>query len=155
MGTSAHVNLECVACHEPHGVKASCSNSGCHAAIRPESSLPPATPTGGQHPNNTAFCGGANCHPAATQAAASDDSIHGAVHASVSCIACHDASGMPVGPSPELGAWVTFSAGEPDGIKEARPSMSHNVQAQVDCNRCHFDGNTWGLPRVTGNEFRR
>lgn len=155
MGSSAHVDFDCVTCHEPHSLRTSCSNSGCHDGVRPESSMPPATPTGGQHPNNAAFCGGANCHPAATQAAASNDSIHGAVHASVSCIACHDASGMPVAPSLELGYWITFTTGAPDGMGKSGPAMSHEIQASVDCVRCHFEENTWELPQVAGNEFAR
>lgn len=153
MGTGAHMNFDCVTCHEPHSLKASCSNAGCHQNIRPESSLPPSTPTGGQHPANAAFCGGASCHPAATQAAASNTSIHGAVHASVSCIACHDASGMAVGPSPERGAWITFATAEPGGMQTSGPAMSHDIQASADCARCHFEGNTWNLPQVSGNEF--
>lgn len=148
---SIHSGFGCVSCHDPHSATASCSS--CHADIRPESSIPPATPSGGVHPNNGAFCGGANCHPAATQAALSNFSIHGAVHASVSCVACHDASGMDVGPSEALGTWVTFKAMEADGTKTLEPQASHIIQASVDCNRCHFPENPWQLPLVTGNEF--
>ncbi len=153
LGGSVHVGFTCVNCHDPHSTAASCSNSGCHAEIRPESSIPPGTPTGGQHPNNGSFCGGANCHPAATQAALSNSSIHGAVHASVSCIACHDSSGLEVTPSEDLGAWTTLHTVERDGVQTRIPYQSHEIQAGVDCTRCHFDGNQWGLPPVTGNEF--
>ncbi len=150
---SVHSSFQCINCHDPHSTTASCSNSGCHQNIRPESSIPPATPSGGVHPNNAAFCGGANCHPAATQAALSNYSIHGATHASVSCVACHDASGMDVGPSKELGIWITFQTAEVDGVKTQTPYRSHDIQTKVDCNRCHFAGNPWNLSSVTGNEF--
>jgi hypothetical protein len=153
LDNSVHSGFECVACHNPHTTTASCSNSGCHDGIRPKSSIPPSTPTGGQHPNNGGFCGGANCHPAATQAALSNYSVHGAIHASVSCMACHDASGMPVGPSVELGGWVTFQTKQIDGVEMTVPYESHDIQTQVDCSRCHFEGNPRGLPLVSGNEF--
>jgi len=154
LGNSIHSEFECTDCHDPHSAEASCSNSGCHENIRPKSSIPPSTPTGGQHPNNTSFCGGANCHPVATQAALSNYSIHGATHVSVSCVACHDASGFEVGPSKELGYWITFQTTEVNRDKTQIPYQSHDIQTKVDCNRCHFEGNTWGLTTVTGNEFR-
>lgn len=155
LGNSVHANFGCTACHDPHSATASCTRSGCHNQIRPENSLPPGTPTGGVHPNSAAFCGGANCHPAATQAALSSTSIHGAVHASVSCIACHDASGAEVGPSIDLGTWMPFQSIEKEGKQYQLPFQSHAIQRTVDCSRCHFEGNRWGLPVVTGNEFAR
>lgn len=153
LGAVAHSGFDCVDCHDPHSTAASCTNFGCHESIRPKSSMPPATPEGGQHPGNAAFCGGANCHPSATQAALSNYSIHGAVHASVSCIACHDSSGMPIGPSKELGTWTTFGTREEDETQVLEPLASHTIQSQVDCSRCHFEGNQWGLTLVGGNEF--
>jgi hypothetical protein len=150
---SVHSGFGCMTCHEPHSTAASCTNSGCHDQIRPESSLPPGTPTGGVHPNNTAFCGGANCHPAATQAALSNTSIHSAMHASVSCIACHDSSGLDVAPFFDLGTWMPFQILEKDGVPTKVPVRSHAIHRTVDCTRCHFEGNGWGLPLVTGAEF--
>ena len=150
---SVHAGFDCIACHNPHSTLASCSNSGCHEQIRPESSLPPSTPTGGVHPNNSSFCGGANCHPAATQVALSNTSIHGSTHASVSCIACHDASGARVAPSPELGVWMPLQLQEKDGAQISVPFRSHDIRRDVQCSRCHFEGNEWELPLVTGDEF--
>jgi hypothetical protein len=151
---AVHTGFECTSCHNPHSTVALCSQSGCHETVRPESVIPPATPSGGLHPNvGASFCGGPNCHPAATQAALSSNSIHGATHSSVSCSACHDASGMQVGPSKELGTWVPLRTTEVGGVAIARPYESHDIQTKVDCSRCHFEGNEWGLPSVTGNEF--
>ncbi|MCJ7434981.1 MAG: hypothetical protein MUO77_15980 [Anaerolineales bacterium] len=153
---SAHAGFECVDCHDAHSTAASCSNAGCHENIRPKSVLPPATPMGGQHPNTgSAFCGGPSCHPVATQAALSNHTIHGSVHGIVSCTACHDAGGMQVGPSEELGAWVTFRTMEIDGVINTTPYDSHHIQVEVDCTRCHFESSSWGLPMVTGNEFEK
>lgn len=151
---STHAGFGCVDCHDAHSTTASCSNTGCHENIRPDTVIPPSTPTGGQHPNTgAAFCGGPNCHPAATQAALSNPTIHGSIHAPVSCTACHDDSGMQVGPSEELGYWVTFRTMEIDGVVTTMPYVSHDIQVDVNCSRCHFEGNSWGLPLVTGDEF--
>jgi hypothetical protein len=68
---------------------------------------------------------------------------HDAAHAGVGCPACHDASGMNVGPAPDGGAWTTFLSSPEGG-----PSVgfaSHNTQRAAACDRCHFDGNSWGL----------
>ncbi len=68
----------------------------------------------------------------------------------VSCTACHDASGMEVGPSPDAdqnGVFVTVvSAVGRDGQQTTIYSYSHSIQWQVLCDRCHFAGNEWGLP---------
>jgi len=149
-----HAGQACTDCHNPHSTAASCSNSTCHESIKRERVHPPSTPTGGQHPNAAAFCGGSGCHPAATQAALSNHSIHGSTHVRVSCTACHDASGLKVGLSEETGMWVTFQIMTIAGAETTKPYESHNLQIEVNCARCHFEGNSWGLPLVTGEEFR-
>lgn len=149
-----HSGLECTDCHNPHSTAASCSDSNCHQSIKQERAIPPSTPTGGQHPNSAAFCGGSGCHPSATQVALSSHSIHGSTHLMVSCAACHDASGLKFGPFGETGIWVTFRTREIDGIVTAIPFESHNLQISVKCTRCHFKGNPWGLPEVNGDEFK-
>lgn len=152
---SIHIDFECTDCHNPHSTAASCSNTNCHQSIKQERVLPPSTPTGGQHPKSgTSFCGGASCHPAATQVASFNHSIHGSIHAAVSCAACHDASELQVAPSEQTGTWVTFKATEIDGVITSTPYESHNLQAEVSCIRCHFEGNSWGLSIVAGDEFK-
>lgn len=66
---------------------------------------------------------------------------HDDAHASVACVACHDASDMAVGPDDTGGDWLTFA--EPDGNRI--PWNSHALQREVACDRCHYDGNPWGL----------
>lgn len=61
---------------------------------------------------------------------------HTEAHGRVMCVACHDASGLKVGPV-EDGTWMPFRAGE--------PYVSHNLRRAVDCARCHFTGNPWNL----------
>jgi hypothetical protein len=68
----------------------------------------------------------------------------------VSCMACHDASGLEVGPDPDgtqNGVFVTIvSTMGRDGQESHSYSYSHSVQWQVRCDRCHFSNNAWGLP---------
>lgn len=83
-----------------------------------------------------ASCAGSGCHEALEDVPGHDDA-----HASVNCVACHDASGMAVGPDETGGDWITFA--DPDGNR--RPWISHELQREVACDRCHYDGNPWEL----------
>jgi hypothetical protein len=72
----------------------------------------------------------------------------------VTCMACHDASGMEVGPHPdeeEGGLFVTIVS----SVGRAGPTTeylkSHSIQWAVSCDRCHFDGNVWELPVLTAD----
>jgi predicted CXXCH cytochrome family protein len=146
-----HSGLACTDCHNPHSTAATCSN--CHANTRDESIPLLATPQGG-HPNlSTGFCPSSNCHPQATQAALSNGTIHGSTHAAVTCTACHDASGLPVSFSMKTGRWITFEPVDASSTPAAILHESHAIQSEVDCTRCHFEDNSWGLPLVTGSEF--
>jgi hypothetical protein len=150
---SAHAGFGCVDCHDPHSTAASCSDAGCHAGIWLAGDLLPATPPGGHPDMGSAFCGGPSCHAVATQVALSTSSIHGSLHAAVDCAACHDAGGLEVGPLDTDGRWVTFRTTEIDEVRLTLPYESHDLQVEVDCGRCHFKGNPWGLQMVSGREF--
>jgi hypothetical protein len=150
-----HMTMTCTDCHNPHRVKSSCTDSGCHSTIPTTFFTLPATPTGG-HPNGgSSFCGGTNCHSVATAVASTAGSIHGAEHALVDCATCHDAGQMQVEPSPENGRWVTWLEVETSGQVFNESHASHNIQREVDCARCHFENNLWGLNPVMGEEFQK
>lgn len=152
VGKNAHADFTCIACHDPHTTNASCSASGCHSTIQTVFYEVPPTPTDG-HPNTgSSFCGGSNCHALATAVANDSGSVHGTFHARVNCMACHDASGMQAMPSLDEGTWGLWQEGE-NG--ELEPVFSHDAQREVDCSRCHFEINPWGLNPVTGNEFMK
>jgi hypothetical protein len=151
--SSIHMTMTCTDCHDPHRVEASCTDSGCHSTIPTTFFVLPATPTGGHPESGSGFCGGANCHAVATAVADTAGSIHGIEHSLVSCDACHDASGMEVGPSPDDGRWVLWQDVEVDGQVFRENPFSHEIQREVDCARCHFEDNPWGLPPVTGEEL--
>jgi hypothetical protein len=73
----------------------------------------------------------------------------GPMHTNVTCLACHNADGMLVGPhpNPEMdGAWVTLvSSVSRTGEAVTSYQKSHSIQWQVECTRCHFDGNSFDL----------
>jgi len=86
-------------------------------------------------------CSAAGCHEAPENLAAHDE-----MHQNVSCVACHDASGMAVGPSEEFdGVWLTLVSATPDEAASTIPHTSHNIQREVNCARCHFADNPWNL----------
>jgi hypothetical protein len=67
----------------------------------------------------------------------------------ISCIGCHDASGSDVAPHPDEemgGTWTTvLSSMGRDGTMSTAAIVSHSIQWQVSCDRCHYEGNAWEL----------
>lgn len=148
----AHMTFTCTDCHDPHKVEVSCTDSSCHTDIPTVFFELPATPTGG-HPNSSSsFCGGTNCHSVATAVAKTTGTTHGLEHARVTCEACHDASQLSVCPSSEDGNWVLWQDVETNGTIFTETKRSHDIQLNVDCTRCHFENNPWGLPPISGQE---
>ncbi len=150
---SPHFGMGCLDCHDPHSTASSCSNSGCHENVREPDVQQIGTPVSDHGQVGATDCGGPSCHISATQVALSNLKIHGTVHSSVACIACHASSPAQVGRSSENGAWGIIQTVEIDGKLQTYKSSSHEIAVQVDCTRCHFDGNPWSLLPVTGHEF--
>ena len=70
----------------------------------------------------------------------------------VTCMACHDASGAEVGPNPDEaagGMWTTTLTEVGRSGPTTTAIISHSIQYEVACNRCHFDANPWELPVYT------
>jgi len=66
----------------------------------------------------------------------------------VTCMACHDASGLDVGPHPDEemgGIWVTQVTTMGRGGPETEFVLSHSIVYEVSCDKCHFEENPWGL----------
>jgi hypothetical protein len=146
---SAHAQKACTDCHDEHMVKSSCFD--CHDQIRMESIQALATPIDGHPGGMAADCEGSGCHSMATQKAQMAEmafSIHGTSHANVSCEACHAADDFEVGPTQDENIWVLWRKIKINGETLLVPYRSHNLQYEVDCARCHFDGNPWNLPLV-------
>lgn len=94
--------------------------------------------------SSQASCTAAGCH-ADTLDPAKAIAGHDAAHTAVNCVACHDAAGLEVGPVEGKDVWLTFREGGPGGTSDTVPYLSHNLQRKVECARCHFAGNPWGL----------
>jgi hypothetical protein len=164
LGENAHADFECVQCHDSHSVKANCRN--CHPIVMMDT-----TAVTLEHPSakNNDEC--RSCHPKAwdehdrdIKLAGDDDCMnchdelmveakqtpaslaHSSVHLAVSCVACHDASGLEVGPIEGQNLWMTFRTTELLGHSQTEPYQSHNLQKKVDCGRCHYPGNPWDIP---------
>jgi hypothetical protein len=110
---------------------------------------------GGDHPDyvctdchsahdTTTSCDAVGCHPDVIEPATPIPG-HDKDHQSVTCGACHDASGMEVGPDEESGLWTTFVSGSTDAGIGSFPFTSHNVVLEASCDRCHFVNNPWDL----------
>lgn len=90
----------------------------------------------------TATCVSEACHSDVIQPATPIPG-HDADHQTVACVACHDASGMQVGPDEESGLWTTYAIGPADAEPFAFPS--HDIVLESSCDRCHYVDNPWGL----------
>ncbi len=93
--------------------------------------------------SSQATCTGARCHPAFTQEC-DEINTHDKPHQEVTCSGCHDAVGYPIGWNEGSAAWDTIRASARIG-GVALPYTSHDLQGEVDCDRCHAPGNhPWG-----------
>lgn len=92
------------------------------------------------------------CHQEALADPLAGHQTHSETHPSLVCIACHDASGLQVGPVENQGVWVTFRTTELMGRINNEPYQSHVVQKDVDCQRCHFANNPWELDETYRGE---
>lgn len=67
----------------------------------------------------------------------------------VDCMACHDSSGLDVGPHPDDamgGVFTTIvTSTSRSGAVSTSYTHSHSIQWLVACDRCHFEGNEWEL----------
>lgn len=144
---SPHDGFSCLNCHDPHSTVAACET--CHDTSGETSIIAVATPADGHHNGEDSLCFGAGCHISATQAAQTPPTAHPAKHPLVTCAACHDATSAPVGPHESDPMWVDMKYNEAD---ESAPFTSHTLQKKVDCQRCHFIDNPWGLSEHASDE---
>jgi hypothetical protein len=92
-----------------------------------------------------ATCSNSGCHEGILSAIPEIPG-HDTSHEKVTCIACHDASGLEVGIDEVSADWLTFVEIDlGDGESTLAPYASHDVSKDVACDRCHFSGNPWNL----------
>ena len=165
LGEHTHQGNSCTDCHDPHSTMASCVSSGCHADVLADSLLPSsqhalltdneqclACHTQGMqlHDMETQRTGNSdclNCHLDLydVQADQTSPSHHSKRHARVDCVACHDASGMEIGLVNNDSRWTTLRTIQSPAGDVTDIFSSHDLQKDVECGRCHFTENPWGL----------
>lgn len=101
--------------------------------------------------DTTATCSTDGCHEDVLAPSASIPG-HDEDHASVACVACHDAGGMEIDLVEETGTWFTFYVMDADGETFSRPFASHNIILEAPCERCHYPENPWGLVESVSTE---
>jgi hypothetical protein len=128
----AHNDATCTTCHDPHSGAASCAD--CHDEEDTETDF-------------VSDCWEVYLAPDAPQ-----------LHTDMLCQTCHDNGGLELHPvedpeEPYLGQWAswrnTLIAGS---IPSNHVWVSHNLSADVNCARCHYDQNPWGLDTDVAKE---
>ncbi len=84
----------------------------------------------------------------------SDTHIKGknAIHTNVTCMACHDSTGLDVGQGIEeynIGLWVTQETTMGRSGPSTEDVVSHSPTYEVLCNKCHFEDNPYGVSEYT------
>lgn len=120
-----HSDATCTTCHDPHSGAAACAD--CH----------------NEQDTETAFV--ADCwEPYLAEGAP-------ARHTDLLCVTCHDNGGLELRPvdtpdEPYQGQWASWRTGLVAGVIPTNHVwVSHNLSAAVDCARCHYADNPWGL----------
>ena len=94
-----------------------------------------------------------DCHEDVTTSATHMKGYNAVMLDKLTCMACHDASGLDVGPPPdgEGGPWVT----QVTSVGRAGPTtefvLSHSIVYTVACDRCHFVDNVHELTVYTAD----
>jgi hypothetical protein len=153
LGDGAHADFVCTDCHDPHSTKASCTSSGCHhITVTNNAECSECHPDAlAKHTMEQLHSGGHDCMGChgdlvgvgmnGIQALA-----HNPIHLSkILCVACHDASGLEVKPIEQDGIWITWRTTEGPLGESTEVYQSHTLQREVDCSRCHYANNPWGL----------
>lgn len=166
---SAHADFTCTDCHNAHVATASCGENGCHSSVpRPL----PELIAEHEDQEDVSECndchspadvhmgildyvpvGCMDCHGAHFSAVGRPllEQGHSEAHVNVACVACHDAVGFELGPVEDQDLWMPFRTTELLERTTTEPYQSHRVAKAVDCTRCHFAGNSWGLqPQEAG-----
>jgi hypothetical protein len=79
---------------------------------------------------------------------------YAAMKATVTCMACHEASGLDVGPHPDEamgGIWVPQVTTVGRGGPSTDAVISHSIVYTVACDRCHYAENPWELNVYTAD----
>ncbi|MBE3118298.1 MAG: hypothetical protein IMZ50_06020 [Candidatus Atribacteria bacterium] len=73
---------------------------------------------------------------------------HQPVHRNVPCYVCHDATGMAVGKADDQ-TWFTIRQTDDGDNDNDQMFVSHYIGLEVDCGKCHYVDNPWGLEEIS------
>jgi hypothetical protein len=153
LGEEIHIGFTCTSCHDPHSMQTSCTQSGCHIIGGGISAVPANHP-----PMAFASCGQEGCHTGGNFSTKPTQAADGGIvwdhadghHSAVTCVACHDASDLPVKYLEDQKIWVVFRVTELLGRYSEKTYQSHAITKNVNCARCHYVDNPWGLVEEVG-----
>jgi nitrate reductase cytochrome c-type subunit len=94
-----------------------------------------------------------DCHAEDVAAAEHAGGMYGVMKDTVTCMACHDASGADVGPHPDEDndLWVPQVTTVGRGGPSTDAIVSHSIVFTVACDRCHYAENAWELTVLTAS----
>ncbi|HKJ27008.1 MAG TPA: multiheme c-type cytochrome [Anaerolineales bacterium] len=166
MGEEVHVGFTCTECHDPHDPYVTCGSSSCHSDIAQLRTLSTENHIGITDKSQCLAChpAGMDTHSMELQRTGEKDCLvchdyfanlgeddlapvyHSGVHVDVACEICHDGSSMEIGLMEESEKWVTLREVVLPFREYSKEYKSHNLSLSVDCARCHYKDNEWGLP---------
>ena len=104
---------------------------------------PPSFCTDCHDPHTTEPTQCVDCHQEDIDKAEHAGGAYGVMKDTVTCMACHDASGADVGPHPDEDndVWVTTLSEIGRSGPTTSAIISHSIVYEVSCDRCHSEGN--------------
>jgi len=108
---------------------------------------PPTYCTDCHDPHTTEPLQCADCHADDIEKPEHAFGAYATMKDTVTCMACHDASGADVGPHPDedIDLWTTTLTQMGRGGLSTTAIVSHSVVYEVSCDRCHYEGNMYEL----------
>ncbi|RLE06170.1 MAG: hypothetical protein DRJ13_00775 [Bacteroidetes bacterium] len=108
---------------------------------------PPTFCTDCHDPHTTEPLGCVDCHAEDIEQPEHAFGAYASMRDTVTCMACHDASGADVGPHPDedIDLWVTTLTEMGRSGPTTSAIVSHSIVYEVACDRCHYVDNEWEL----------
>ncbi len=108
---------------------------------------PPSFCTDCHDPHTTEPLGCVDCHAEDIEQPEHAFGAFASMRDTVTCMACHDASGADVGPHPDedIDLWVTTLTEMGRSGPTTSAIVSHSIVYEVACDRCHYVDNEWSL----------
>ena len=108
---------------------------------------PPTYCTDCHDPHTTDPLQCVDCHAEDIEKAEHAFGSYALMRDTVTCMACHDASGADVGPHPDedIDLWTPILTEMGRSGPTTSAIVSHSIVYEVTCDRCHYEGNPYDL----------